>query len=216
MCCTLLVFFVHFVVSSFEPQSAQRTQKDVQFDTAFSIHTNTPHLCGRRRTFISFLTPFYKMMRTIFSCMAVFAALTLISGCSDRIATIKVTGTITLDGQPLAGANVNFSPKVEGEGNPGFGVTDANGRYTLQTLAGAADAGTTPGEYLVTVTKTASQAPPPTSDELEEMERSGIRYDSAATAASLVPPRYGRRDESGLTALVEKGKQNVFNFDLVQ
>ena len=40
-----------------------------------------------------------------------------------------VSGTVTLDGRPFAKANVTFEP---GAGRPSIGVTDAQGRYTLQ------------------------------------------------------------------------------------
>ena len=44
-----------------------------------------------------------------------------------------VTGTVTLDGRPFAKVNVTFEP---GAGRPSFGVTDAQGRYTLQFVGG--------------------------------------------------------------------------------
>ncbi len=42
----------------------------------------------------------------------------------------KVSGTITLDGQPLAGASVSFSP-MDG-GRSSTGVTDSSGHYSLE------------------------------------------------------------------------------------
>src|SRR6185369_10767165 len=57
-------------------------------------------------------------------------ALVMSVGCSGRPSNVakKVTGTITLGGQPLAGAKVVFTPD---KGNPSFGTTDAEGKYTL-------------------------------------------------------------------------------------
>lgn len=147
-------------------------------------------------------------MRNTLHFIAIFTALALIAGCNDRIATLKVTGTITYDGEPLAGASVNFSPKTEGEGNPGYAVTDANGRYTLQTLAGAADAGTTPGTYLVTVGKM---------EQTQEVAGGGGADTTSARPPdprSLIPIRYNNRNTSGLEATVERGAPNVFDFDL--
>jgi len=75
-------------------------------------------------------------------------------GCSDgRLRTEPVIGVITLDGEPLADATVRFSPKVEGEGAPGFARTNERGEYRLQTMQGNPNAGTLPGEYAVTIVK---------------------------------------------------------------
>ncbi|MDR0328754.1 MAG: hypothetical protein LBI05_10710 [Planctomycetaceae bacterium] len=142
-------------------------------------------------------------MRNILLSMTILAVLALTTGCGDgTIATLKVTGTITLDGVPLPNANINFTPKSEGQGNPGYAVTDEKGTYKLQTLLGAAEAGTTPGDYGVSITcvesgrvvestrGSTSDAPPP------PMTR----------PQSLIPERYGSTATSGLSATVEKGK----------
>jgi hypothetical protein len=81
-------------------------------------------------------------------------AVVLVVGCSGRprnFAT-KVTGKVTLGGQPLAGALVTFTP-VEG-GSPSFGRTNENGEYNLvwskvgrRTIEGAQI-----GEHVVTIT----------------------------------------------------------------
>lgn len=55
--------------------------------------------------------------------------LPLFAGCGNGMGIVPVEGTITLDGQPLAGAEVIFRPA---DGRPSLGVTDANGKYTLQ------------------------------------------------------------------------------------
>ena len=75
-------------------------------------------------------------------------------GCSGsgRIKTNIVEGTITYEGQPLAGATISFTP-TGNEGDPAFAQTDAQGRYKLQTLRGEVNAGTTAGEYVVTISK---------------------------------------------------------------
>ncbi len=50
---------------------------------------------------------------------------------------VDVTGSVLLDGKPLAGATITFVPS---NGRASAGQTDANGRYTLaytKTIAGA-------------------------------------------------------------------------------
>ena len=85
-------------------------------------------------------------------CIAILIGVS--AGCGTQtISTDAVEGTITLSGVPVEGANVMFSPVTEGQGAPAYGRTDAEGRYKLQTQQGAVDAGTTPGEYKVTVSK---------------------------------------------------------------
>lgn len=56
------------------------------------------------------------------------------SGCSGpaRPPLGSVEGTVTLDGQPLAGAAVLFTP--EGPGRTSIGITDSSGHYTLVYL----------------------------------------------------------------------------------
>ncbi|WP_425395236.1 hypothetical protein [Aeoliella sp.] len=50
-------------------------------------------------------------------------------GCSDgRPERVPVSGTLTIDGQPLAGAFVNFYPA---SGRPSNGRTDESGRFVL-------------------------------------------------------------------------------------
>ena len=53
----------------------------------------------------------------------------LAGGCGKEMKVAPVSGTVTLDGAPLEKASVLFLPK-EG-GRPSFGVTDEEGRYTL-------------------------------------------------------------------------------------
>ena len=67
--------------------------------------------------------------------------------------TEPVSGIVTLDDIPLADALVGFVPK-EGGGAPAYGKSDVEGKYTIQTARGAAEAGTLPGEYSITVSCT--------------------------------------------------------------
>ena len=62
-------------------------------------------------------------------------------GCQQSdFKIVPIAGRVTLDGQPVAGARVMFSPKaVAGElraGPDSYGRTDADGRFQLQTIKG--------------------------------------------------------------------------------
>jgi hypothetical protein len=63
-------------------------------------------------------------------------ALILALGCGERRQIGTVSGRITLDGEPLADARVNFQP-TGNERNPGigsFGRTNGNGEYFLTLI----------------------------------------------------------------------------------
>ena len=83
--------------------------------------------------------------------LAIAAVAALICGCggSGNPDTYSVTGTVTLEGSPVGGALVSFSPT--GDGKPATGITDASGKYSLTTFSQGD--GAVPGTYQVTITK---------------------------------------------------------------
>lgn len=60
-------------------------------------------------------------------CAAIIVPIVI--GCGGDMKVAPVTGTVTLDGSPLARASVLFQP--DAGGRPSFAVTDQNGKYTL-------------------------------------------------------------------------------------
>jgi hypothetical protein len=62
----------------------------------------------------------------------------LFAGCESKpYALVPVAGTVTLDGQPVPGAVVNFQPRATETKSPGPGSTgrcDAEGRFELKTI----------------------------------------------------------------------------------
>ena len=148
-------------------------------------------------------------MRNILLFITLLTTVVLFGCGGSKLATVKVSGTVTLNGAPLDDATVTFTPKTEGQGHPAYGITDNNGCYQLQTSLGVVNAGTTPGDYLVSVTK---------------REKSGGEGVSGSPSGgnspppppkSLIPEKYGKAGTSGLSATVEK-KNNVINFDLTE
>jgi len=153
-------------------------------------------------------------MRNNLLIIAIFTAVALVAGCggSGKLVTYKVTGTVTMDGEPLAGASVFFTPKSGGQGDAAVGKTDENGQYVLQTILGNPDAGTSRGEYMVHFNKKEIvEMPPPVLDSRGRP----ISYPEPPSAKSLIPIKYEKGETSGLTATVEKGKKNEFDFDLL-
>ena len=147
---------------------------------------------------------------TSFALLFLVATVSMV-GCSDgKLRTEPVRGIVTLDGVPLEGATVSFTPKNEGEGIASFGFTDANGEYLLQTLAGRVDAGTLPGEYKVTISKyravpTGRMVTCPNSGELYE-DMDSVIYFPGMT-------KYANSRTTPFTATVVKGR-NTFDFDM--
>lgn len=78
-------------------------------------------------------------------------SLMLIAVCScapsDQPELGQVMGAVTLDGKPLAGVWVGFAPT---EGRSSMGLTDSNGRYSLNYLNGTP--GAKVGSHSVTIT----------------------------------------------------------------
>jgi hypothetical protein len=115
-------------------------------------------------------------------------ALLALLGCGKSNLTVApVSGTVTLDGAPLAAASVTFEPK-EG-GRPSYGVTNAQGRYILEYSLH--ELGAKVGTCTVRIT-TAS------------------RSDDGKTTKELVPKRYRTNP---LEAEV-KSKSNTIDFAL--
>lgn len=132
----------------------------------------------------------------------------LFSGCngSSVIKTDEVEGTVTYKGTPVSDANIAFSPISNG--SPAYGRTDSQGKYKLQTLLGAVDQGTTPGEYVVIINKSENI---PTGK--KEIDSDGKEVD-VMTSRSLLPTVYSSATTTPLKVTVVSGK-NVFNFDLI-
>lgn len=137
--------------------------------------------------------------------LAALATLAVLPACSKAIKTEGVSGVVTYNGEPLAAATVKFIP-IDSTGSQSYGKTNEKGEYKLQTLLGAADAGTTPGEYKVTVDCVKSV---PTGNMIQENGEEIEEMD----VESVIPKSYSNPDTSGLTATVAPG-DNAINFDL--
>ena len=143
---------------------------------------------------------------TIVACL-VFP---LFLGCGQgaKFGTDYVEGIVTLDGVPLADASVSFSPKDAGMGKFANGRTDSSGHYTLTAQQGGGQGkGTTPGEYIVLVTK------------FEQVKldtpRKNLGGGPPITTETVnkLPKAYNDVNAAKLTATVAAGK-NKLDFDL--
>lgn len=146
-------------------------------------------------------------MKKLFGGLLVaLVAVTGLVGCgsASTLGTQPVEGTVTLDGDPVEGATVDFIPAQAGSGAAATGMTDASGRYSLTVLDPPGESivefgsGTLPGEYHVTVRK-ATVAPTPESASRQSLGKKTY----------IVPQKYENPKTSGLKATVADGKNDV-------
>lgn len=136
------------------------------------------------------------------------AFLLVFSGCSSSniIDTEEVSGTVTLDGAPLEGASVAFSPKGD-QGTPASAMTDSKGFYVLQTPLGKAQAGTSQGEYIVLIRKYTQK---PTGQKQKDDRGNETEL---TQPVNTLPPEYANPSKTPLSASVKPGEK-TYNFEL--
>ena len=156
------------------------------------------------------------MIRTVFF---VFLSLSVVGfiGCqpSGLSGLVTLKGTVFLDDQPLAGAQIVFAPEEEGQ-RSASAVSLDNGTFAATTLKH--NDGIYPGKYRIGVTKT-EVIDRRTSEQIKR-DNSDIADESMASIPPspepefqiIVPERYNDFDSSGLT--VEVGKSGQKNFEM--
>jgi hypothetical protein len=139
-----------------------------------------------------------------------------VTGCGSRnpLGVVKVTGTVTVESQPLAGALITFLPKTEGEGLAASATTDSNGMYSLTTQGAGDIMGAVPGEYGVTVVKNESVPVHSGDNDVPAEERKIVDSYALPKVIRHLPAKYEAPSSSGLSALVEKKGKNIFHFEL--
>jgi hypothetical protein len=136
------------------------------------------------------------------------AVLSLVAaGCGGdgKLPRAPVSGRVTYNGKPVAGAAVSFLPETPGW-RAGVGKTDDQGRYVLGTYDPDDGAPVGPCKVALSLRGPSKPLKPglgaAAAEELMEM------------GPPLIPIRYFDPDKSGLVFTVEKGTDNVFDIDL--
>ena len=144
--------------------------------------------------------------------LAVACLLTsMLLGCGHRGPAVEmVEGLVLLDGQPVEGATVLFSPDAGGaaDGLPAAGRTGPDGAFRLNAAGGAKfGAGTKIGDYIVTVTKQDHDPVPPPDPDRPPSGPPNVKV------WDVLPVVYKHAVTTPLRATVKKGK-NSYRFEL--
>jgi hypothetical protein len=125
-----------------------------------------------------------------FACPVLVVALAALAGCGGAEST--VTGTVTLDGQPVGPGVIVFA-SAGGASNPSDGAIQVDGSYFLRT---GREEGLTPGDYHVGVTVLDQPAVKPGERSME-------------VAKYITPQKYAEPSTSGLQFTVEAGSNTI-------
>ena len=149
--------------------------------------------------------------------------LVISTGCSKDLGYRKLTGTVTMDGQPLEGASLTFYAECGGEG--GSGMTGADGKYDV-TAGNSPEGGLglKPGTYKVTIVKMeqivdedeeALRKGEITYDELQKRKAKKGAYAKSSKPNRLTPAKYASTFDTPLSVTVsDDPAANVFDFNL--
>lgn len=124
---------------------------------------------------------------------AILAAFLLGLTACDGGGLVNVKGVVKLDGQPLGGATVVFTP-VNEKGKSASGLTKSDGTFELKNANGKT--GAEPGEYKVVVSYSevmaapGGKSPDPTrmNDFMRETKKQAAK--EAKSKKAVVPPKY--------------------------
>ncbi len=150
------------------------------------------------------------MQRVVGAIVICTLFLPVLVGCpggadGDLPDLVPVTGTVTLDGEPVEGVNVTFIPTGTTPGGASYGATDASGKYELKSNDGRT--GATAGEFKVVCGRWVM------ADGTAFVGEPGGPSPMEAGATESLPPKYSQEDATTLTATVPSGGGEV-NFDL--
>jgi hypothetical protein len=147
-------------------------------------------------------------MMKLLSLSAFVMTLVLASGCGETRDPnlpnlVPVSGTVKLDGMPLAGASVNFYGDAAGS-TGSAGKTNAKGVYKLHTLHNGD--GAPVGRYVVSISKLVK----PDGSDLPANEE----FDAMSSPhKELLLPKYSDMNQTNITATIPEGGGTI-DFDL--
>jgi hypothetical protein len=145
-------------------------------------------------------------------------SLLLCPGCGERLSVAPVSGTITFEGKPLAGASITTQPIAAGSTNPGpgsFGRTDEQGRFELE-LVKPAKKGAIIGEHRVMISPADGATPRTQRQQSAEGEFEVWVDDPRANRNAVGSAWPARFTDGSLLLKVPPDGTNEANFDLTE
>ncbi len=122
------------------------------------------------------------------------------AGSEDDLPREPVSGTVTMDDQPLAEGTIQFTPTAGGGAGVGGGSPIENGRFSI-----ARDKGLVPGSYRVAINASDQKS-------RGEPTKKGPVKKGLGLAKELIPSKYN--SGSTLTAEIKKGGSDDLKYDL--
>jgi hypothetical protein len=147
-----------------------------------------------------------------FQWLSIASLLIPIVGCSkhDGLERAPITGLLTVQGTPLPGASVVFTPAKGTPGQGAIGISGPDGKFQVVSSR-QDDAGIPPGEYSVTVSRLADPDGTILSPEATQADHPQARetvpgpYSGAASPLKVTIPKDGGEIKVDVPAkLIEK------------
>lgn len=142
--------------------------------------------------------------------MIVIGLAFLLTGCEEATPVPKVfivTGTVTYQDKPVAGALVTFLPVMQGPTwLPASGLSDAAGQFRLKTIVPPEKElnGAIPGDYQIIVTK---MEPSLTAEEIAKLKADGK---PVPVPRNVLPEKFSKPQQTGWRRTVRPGHKNDF------
>jgi hypothetical protein len=155
--------------------------------------------------------PFLVAYALVGLLVLVFLVKMIFFGSSSGPALTRATGTVTMGGKPLAGADLTFHPTAKG-GRSAVSKTDRLGHFEMRTAG--VGRGVLPDDYRVTITKFASEEKIMTPDEAKKYTSREGKAPPPPKVINLVPATYAGVQSTPLTAPVKSLRPVRFTFDL--
>lgn len=147
------------------------------------------------------------------SLVFTLSAMVLLAGCGKgdkNLPVYPVTGIVTYNNKPVEGATVMFRNTSNKSAKVATGLTDAQGKFTLNTY-GDAD-GAAAGDYEVAVSKFSGGETKTGQVSMEDAIDQN--KSSAPKAKSEIPLKYADSTQSGLRFTVSESGTNDFKIEL--
>jgi hypothetical protein len=146
-------------------------------------------------------------MRRVDALLPLTAILIAGLGCAGDNGLAPVTGKVTYQGKPVAGATILFMG--DETARPATAISGPDGSYSLRTLDAA---GAAPGKYTVVVSKIDTPAEAGEPPSMEEAAKQAGR--PPPPPKRLLPAKYGEAATSPLKYEVLPGQKNAYDINL--